>query len=90
MPRELRSQAELRQICLHALRSHEGFENVDDILIQPRDSLSGGTNWMLAGFRPRVDNAALRGARDVIDRLRRSYQLRAADAEDEAPGDKRG
>jgi hypothetical protein len=76
MPRELRSQAELRDICLNALRRHDGFENVDDILIQPRDTAAGGTNWMLAGFRPRVDNKALRSARDVIDRLRRCYELR--------------
>jgi hypothetical protein len=81
MPRELRSQAELREICLDALRSHEGFENVDDILIQPRDASAGGTNWTLAGFRPRVDNAALRGARDVISQLCHSYQLRVSDAE---------
>jgi hypothetical protein len=83
MSRELRSQAELREICLDALRSREGFENVDDILIQPRDASAGGTNWTLAGFRPRVDNAALRGARDVIGQLCRSYQLRAVDAEHE-------
>ncbi len=80
MPRELRSEAELREICLRALRRKEGFEKIDDILIQPRDASAGGTNWMLASFRPRVDNTALRGARDVIDHLRRSYQLRASDA----------
>lgn len=76
MPRQLRSQAELRKICLDALRCQDGFENVDEILIQPRDAVAGGTNWMLAGFRPRVDNKALRSARDVIDRLRRAYELR--------------
>ena len=81
MPRELRSQAELRDICLRALRRRDGFEKIDDILIQPRDASAGGTNWMLAGFRPRVDNTALRGARDVIDHLRRSYQLREAASE---------
>ncbi|MEJ0049713.1 MAG: hypothetical protein WDN02_00590 [Methylovirgula sp.] len=84
MPREFRSQAELREICLDALRGREGFENVDDILIQPRDASAGGTNWTLAGFRPRVDNAALRGARDVISELCRSYQLRVSDAEGES------
>ena len=82
MPRELRSQAELREICLRALRRKAGFEKIDDILIQPRDASCGGTNWMLAGFRPRVDNTALRGARDVIDHLRRSYQLRDSGAGD--------
>ncbi len=80
MPREFRSQSELREICLDALRGREGFENVDDVLIQPRDASTGGTNWTLAGFRPRVDNAALRGARDIIGELCRSYQLRVTDA----------
>ena len=75
MEREIRSHAELRDICLRALKSCEGFERVDEILIQPRAAPSGGTNWTLAGFRPRVGNAALRGARDAIDQLRRSYEL---------------
>lgn len=79
MPRETRSHAELRQICLQVLKSCEGFESVDDILIQPRVSTAGGTNWTLAGFRPRVGNSALRGARGTIEYLRRSYELRAAD-----------
>lgn len=75
MQREIRSHAELREICLQALKSCEGFEQVDEILIQPRLSQMGGSNWTLAGFRPRVGNAALRGARDAIDQLRRSYEL---------------
>jgi hypothetical protein len=77
MHREIRSHAELREICLRALRSCEGFERVDEILIQPRVAPSGGSNWTLAGFRPRVGNAALRGARGAIDQLRRSYELSA-------------
>jgi hypothetical protein len=75
MQREIRSQAELREICLRALKSYEGFERVDEILIQPRAASSGDSNWTLAGFRPRVGNAALRGARGAIDQLRRSYEL---------------
>jgi len=75
MQREARSHAELREICLQALRSCEGFEQVDEILIQPRVAQTGGSNWTLAGFRPRVGNAALRGARGAIDQLRRSYEL---------------
>ncbi len=80
MSSEIRSHAELREICLQTLKSCEGFERVDEILIQPRVPPAGGTNWTLAGFRPRVGNAALRGARGAIDHLRRSYQLSAADA----------
>jgi hypothetical protein len=76
MQREIRSHAELREICLRALKSCEGFERVDEILIQPRVA-PGGSNWTLAGFRPRVGNAALRGARGAIDRLRSSYELNA-------------
>jgi hypothetical protein len=88
MQREIRSHAELREICLRALKSYEGFEQVDEILIQPRVAPAGGSNWTLAGFRPRVDNAALRGARGAIDQLRRSYELSselpAADARSKA------
>jgi hypothetical protein len=88
MQRQIRSHAELREICLRALKSHEGFEQVDEILIQPRVAPAGGSNWTLAGFRPRVDNTALRGARGAIDQLRRSYELSselpAADARSKA------
>ncbi len=76
MTGDLRSQAELREICLRTLRKQAGFEGVGDILIRPCAVEDGGANWAFAGFRPRVDNAALRRARDVIDRLRSSYQLR--------------
>ncbi|MGP8231273.1 MAG: hypothetical protein ACLQL2_01220 [Methylovirgula sp.] len=81
MPRELRSQAELREICLRTLRRQAGFEDVGDILIRPCAPEGGGANWAFAGFRPRVDNAALRRARDVIDHLRNAYQLRAEAAQ---------
>jgi hypothetical protein len=80
---EIRSHAELREICLRELRSCKGFERVDEILIQPRIAQTGGSNWTLAGFRPRVANAALRGARGAIDQLRRSYELRAEVAADD-------
>ncbi len=76
MSGDLRSQAELREICLRTLRKQTGFEGIGDILIRPCASEDGGANWAFAGFRPRVDNAALRQARGVIDRLRSSYQLR--------------
>lgn len=90
MEREIRSHAELREICLQTLRSCEGFEQVDEILIQPRTAQMGGSNWTLAGFRPRVGNAALRGARAAIDQLRRSYELSAESASDaRGPGDAR-
>lgn len=86
MQREIRSHAQLREICLQALKSCEGFERVDEILIQPRVAQSGGSNWTLAGFRPRVGNAALRGARGAIDELRRSYELRVEPAAPMAGG----
>ncbi len=80
MQREIRSHAQLRDICLQRLKSCEGFEQVDEILIQPRDPRAGGANWTLAGFRPRVANDALRAARATIHELQRSYQLDAAQA----------
>lgn len=78
MQRELRSHAQLRDICLRTLKSCEGFEQVDEILIQPRDAHSGGPNWALAGFRPRVANDALRAARNTIYELQQSYALDSA------------
>lgn len=81
MPRDLRSQAELREICLRTLRKQAGFEGIGDILIRPCASEDGSANWTFAGFRPRVDNAALRRARGVIERLRSSYQLRPESAQ---------
>jgi len=78
MQRKIRSQAQLRDICLKTLKGCEGFEQVDEILIQPRDPHAGGANWTLAGFRPRVANDALRAARGKIHELQMSYQLDAA------------
>jgi len=80
MRREIRSQAQLRDICLQTLKVCDGFEQVDEILIQPRDPHAGGANWSLAGFRPRVANDALRAARDTISELQQCYELDAADA----------
>lgn len=79
MQREIRSQAQLRDICLQTLKTCEGFEQVDEILIQPRDPHYGGANWTLAGFRPRVANDALRAARATIHELQMAYQLDPAD-----------
>lgn len=80
MRREIRSQAQLRDICLQTLKGCDGFELVDEILIQPRDPHAGGANWSLAGFRPRVANDALRAARDTIGELQQCYELDAASA----------
>ena len=77
MQREIRSHAQLRDICLQTLKACEGFEQVDEILIQPRDPHAGGPNWALAGFRPRVANNALRAARNTISELQQSYALDA-------------
>lgn len=75
MQREIRSHAQLREICLKTLKACEGFEQVDEILIQPRDPHADGPNWALAGFRPRVANDALRAARNTIYELQRNYAL---------------
>jgi len=72
---KVRSSSELQAICLRRLKACPGFERVSEILIQPRDARPGGTNWILAAVRPRVDNDALRGARATIDHLQRSYRL---------------
>ena len=75
MTREIRSNTELQSICLQSLKVCPGFEHVNEILIQPRETLQGGPNWTLAAVRPRVDNKALRAARAIIDMLQRSYEL---------------
>ena len=79
MTREVCSSTQLQTICLASLKSCPGFENVSEILIQPRESLEGGTNWTLAAVRPRVNNNVLRAARGTIDMLQRSYELMASE-----------
>ena len=80
MTREIRSTSELQAICLRSLKTCPGFERVDEIVIQPRESLEGGANWTLAAVRPRVDNTVLRAARGTIELLRRSYELHPMEA----------
>jgi hypothetical protein len=75
MTRAVCSSSELQGICLRSLKQCEGFENVSEILIQPRESLQGGTNWTLAAVRPRVHNNVLRAARSTIEMLQTSYEL---------------
>jgi hypothetical protein len=52
---------------------------VNEILIQPRESLEGGANWTLAAIRPRVGNQVLREARDTIHMLQTNYELMPED-----------
>lgn len=79
MSREARSSTELQGICLKSLKACPGFENVSEILIQPREQLEGGTNWTLAAVRPRVSNNVLRAARGTIEMLQTSYELAASE-----------
>ena len=79
--REARSSAELQQVCLRALKQCPGFERVDAIVIQPRDSAMGAANWTVAAIRPRVDNRYLRGARETIGFLQKTYQLNPSEAQ---------
>ena len=79
MSREVCSSPQLQGICLRSLKECPGFENVSEILIQPRESLEGGTNWTLAAVRPRVSNNVLRAARGTIEMLQRSYELVASE-----------
>lgn len=84
---EVRSRVELQAACLEALKQCRGFEQVNEILVQPRETGEGLANWTLAAVRPKVGNEALRGARGTIEALQRTYQLHAADAR--APGRRR-
>jgi hypothetical protein len=80
MNRETRSFAELQAVCLRALRQCQGFEMVNEVLVQPRENSLGAANWTLAAVRPRVDNNALRAARGTIDFLQKTYWLDEAEA----------
>lgn len=80
MVRKVCNSAQLQGICLDELKSCPGFEHVSEILIQPRETLEGGTNWTLAAVRPRVSNTVLRAARSTIEMLQTSYELTAAEA----------
>lgn len=79
MTREVCSSNELQGICLRSLKKCQGFEHVNEILIQPRESLQGGTNWTVAAVRPRVHNNVLRAARSTIEMLQTSYELMASE-----------
>lgn len=81
MRREVRSSAELEEVCLLTLRKCPGFEQVHEILIQPRDNVEGFANWTVAAVRPRVDNRFLRGARETIGFLQQTYQLNPLEAQ---------
>lgn len=81
MRREVRSSAELQEVCLRTLKNCPGFERVNEILIQPRDNVEGFANWTVAAVRPRVDNRSLRGARETIGFLQQTYQLNPAEAQ---------
>ena len=79
MTREVCSSTELQHICLASLKKCPGFEHVNEILIQPREQIHGGTNWTLAAVRPRVHNNVLRAARSTIETLQTSYELMASE-----------
>lgn len=79
MTREVCSSTKLQGICLSSLKECPGFEHVNEILIQPRESFEGGTNWTLAAVRPRVSNNVLRAARGKIEMLQTSYELFASE-----------
>jgi hypothetical protein len=66
-------------VCLQSLKQCAGFEQVNEVIVQPRENAAGVANWTLAAVRPRVDNNALRGARGVIDFLQQTYELNSGD-----------
>jgi hypothetical protein len=79
--REVRSSAELQEVCLRTLKQCPGFEQVNEILIQARDNAEGSANWTLAAVRPRVDNRSLRAARETIGFLQQTYRLIPGEAQ---------
>lgn len=82
MNRAVCSFAELQSVCLESLKRCEGFESVNEVLVQPREPCAGAANWTLAAVRPRVDNSSLRAARGTIDFLQKTYALDEAAAKE--------
>ncbi|WP_374306717.1 hypothetical protein [Methylocella sp.] len=80
MNRAICSFAELQSVCLEKLKSCHGFEAVNEVLVQPRENCGDAANWTLAAVRPRVDNNSLRGAREAIDFLQKTYALDQVEA----------
>jgi hypothetical protein len=78
--REVRSCAELQAVCLQTLKQCQGFEQVNEVLVQPRENAEGFANWTLAAVRPRVENRFLRAAGGAIAALQQTYQLSAETA----------
>ncbi|HEY8031530.1 MAG TPA: hypothetical protein VIF02_03870 [Methylocella sp.] len=78
---EGRSSAQLQEVCLQTLKKCPGFEQVNEILIQPRVAVNGSANWNLAAVRPRVDNRSLRAARETIGFLQQTYRLIPGEAQ---------
>ena len=79
MNRAVCSNTELQGICLQSLKACPGFEHVNEILIQPRETFGDGTNWTLAAVRPRVSNNVLRAARGTSEMLQTTYELMASE-----------
>ncbi len=79
--RKVRSSAELQEVCLRTLKQCRGFEQVNRILIQPRDNAEDSANWFLAAVRPPVDNRSLRAARETIGLLQQTYRLIPSDSQ---------
>jgi hypothetical protein len=77
--REIRSCSELQAVCLETLKQCQGFEQVNEVLVQPRENAEGLANWTLAAVRPRVDNKFLRAAGGAIAYLQQTYQLGSAE-----------
>ncbi|SFK50567.1 hypothetical protein SAMN05444581_10955 [Methylocapsa palsarum] len=66
-------------VCLQTLKKCAGFEQVSEVIVQPRENAAGSANWTLAAVRPRVNNNALRAARGTIEFLQQNYELNPSD-----------
>ncbi|WP_395666711.1 hypothetical protein [Methylocella sp.] len=89
MNRAVCSFAQLQSVCLETLRRCQGFEGVNEVLVQPRETCGGAANWTVAAVRPRVDNNSLRAARGTIDFLQKTYALDEVEAAQAAARRKR-
>jgi hypothetical protein len=69
------SRVDLQTMCLKRLRKCSGFEVVHEVVVQPKNEPSGHPNWIVAGFKPRVENKHLRAAKETIQSLQEDYRL---------------
>ena len=72
-----KSQFEIEQLCLRALRATPGLEHTETVRIVELKGARTGSNWDVLVIHPRLpDSSVLKGeAEFVLGQLRQQYKL---------------